>query len=735
MKGISALLQLIFVFSNGVFSSDLPWEQYARSPDISISQARALFDFYTATGMETSHLLWFNSLSNATNYCDFQGIKCDDDDYIVSIDASRAGLYGTIPASLGDLERLNQLHLPENFLHGDIPASFTQLSMLVHLNIRGNEISGRLPDFSNMTLLKRLLLDRNALTGTIPTSLCNLKDLLSLDLSLNTRLVGILPSCFSNLTNLEVLRVTNVGLVGSVPSGLCVPRAMNGLVNNTFGCDAVACQPGTCRLGNGRQVSNETPCQPCGVPSNVLGSTICQWVYDVGLVENGRTEPLGITPSPVPSSRPSTVPNGEPSGSPSTLPSSVPSPFPSPFPSTLPHRVLETSVHPSSHQNMPSISPTSLPSKQDYTPFSSPQTVDSSIPTSFPTLIPTALSQSPSTHPQNPDASKPVDGIAAGVPTLGNDTKGQGIVVGGTLSAVFIVFLTAVVLWKRKHRRADRSEVDIIETTTSEPLDDAQQIDCLPQQSLSTIDEEDSEVGIPSASPDNSILKSSSASTNSMTPPSISDASSPRKNRVRFSLPDPISWSSDDSDDGPAAGLSDALDKSPTIPDKPSVTADTWASWIMNPVLIPSGLCVTDKHLARSFETPFEEYDGDDDQSLTPSQGSTTSQTPILPKKENVTSDFYYGLASQTQDREYTGASFHPPTSMNQYRRFSTDAAADNDSMRAIVVGDLSNRPALIRRSQRISDFDGIGFHERNAETNPNEDWNVESNPDGTIEI
>ena len=168
MKDLPVFIQLSVLFSSGVFStSSSPWEPYARSPSISLSQASSLYQLFTETGMiNSSNILWFNPLSNATTYCDFRGIKCDRDDYVVALDASGAGLEGTIPSSIGDLQRLSVLKLNVNKLYGKIPESLSSLNSLEFLNLYGNKISGPLPDFSNLTALKRITLGRNSFTGS-----------------------------------------------------------------------------------------------------------------------------------------------------------------------------------------------------------------------------------------------------------------------------------------------------------------------------------------------------------------------------------------------------------------------------------------------------------------------------------------------------------------------------------------------------------------------------------------
>ena len=512
---------------------------------------------------------------------------------------------------------------------------------------------------------------------------------MALDLASNTRLVGSLPSCLSDLTKLNSLRITDVGLIGEVPSGLCAPRPMNGLSSNAFGCDAVACAVGTFRRGSGRQVSRSTPCIPCEVPSNVLGSTICQWVHEADLEINGINGPsVQGVPSLVPSFFPSIIPT--------KMPSKAPSPRPSPSP-FLP--------------NAKTSKPSALEPLTRFSSLWPSQEPDSH----NPTIINTGLTQSPVSKPGSKPGSNPVDGIVAEQTTLPNSApRGQAGVIGAALSAGAIVILAALLLLRRKHRHFESSESEIIEATASEPLDEAEIIDCLPQQSLSTIEEEDSELGVPSTSPpsastDNSIHKSSSVSANTLSPPSISEVSSPRRHRVRFTLPDPIPWSYDDSDEGDAKSLTDARDQATQMPVSSATAAELWASWIMNPFLVAPGLCASDnQQVGSSFEVPLQE----DEQSLSPSHSSTTSQTPMLPKKECVSSDFYHGLDAESREPDYFGVSFCTPftssnglcASDNQQVGSSYEAPLQEDEQ-SLSPSTTSQTPMLPQNECVSSDF------------------------------
>jgi hypothetical protein len=246
-------------------------------------QYEALREFYLSTRMysESSMLLhnWvFDSDTIHVSYCNFTGVTCDDNNMVTHIELNSTQLAGSLPDNIGVFSKLRRLRLFNNSIQGTIPDSLLHISTLKLLNLGQNRISGTLPEFTSTSLyLSRLSLNKNAISGTIPASICRHTNLVVFEISQLTRMHGSIPDCFSALTALASLRVADIGLTGTVPIDLCNERVMNGLSPNTFGCDAIACPVGTFQRAVGRQFSDVTPCIPCNVPSNVIGTTTCQW--------------------------------------------------------------------------------------------------------------------------------------------------------------------------------------------------------------------------------------------------------------------------------------------------------------------------------------------------------------------------------------------------------------------------------------------------------------------------
>ncbi len=163
-------------------------------------------------------------------------------------------LTGPLPASLGNLKRLEELALPDNRIEGPLPRELGDMTSLVFFSLSRNQVSGSLPpelgklkalehfsvndnrmvgpippELGDMTSLKDLLLPRNDFSGSIPPELGRLSNLEVLWLFLNG-LTGEIPARLGNLTKLEVLSIGDNPLSGRIPpelGGLPALRNLN----------------------------------------------------------------------------------------------------------------------------------------------------------------------------------------------------------------------------------------------------------------------------------------------------------------------------------------------------------------------------------------------------------------------------------------------------------------------------------------------------------------------------
>ncbi len=167
-------------------------------------------------------------------------------DRLVQLNLRSNELSGSIPDEIGNLTNLQWLFLHNNRLSGDFPnlsrlSNLTRLwlsgsnnrigagngippwlngmSNLQELNLWGNQLGGEIPNLSGMTSLNLLKLQHNSLTGTIPSSFGNMSSLGGLYLH-NNNLSGAIPSELGQLTGLVRLWLDRNDLNGNIPSEL-----------------------------------------------------------------------------------------------------------------------------------------------------------------------------------------------------------------------------------------------------------------------------------------------------------------------------------------------------------------------------------------------------------------------------------------------------------------------------------------------------------------------------------
>jgi hypothetical protein len=119
---------------------------------------------------------WPGGIPTDTDACDWNGVQCNDQGFIVTLDLNKQNLSGTLPQELGGLKSLELLSLYENNLSGTIPSSFENLENLRNLSLSNNEFTGRLPSSlpPNIEVLK---VDHNFLGGPVPPKIGQLESL------------------------------------------------------------------------------------------------------------------------------------------------------------------------------------------------------------------------------------------------------------------------------------------------------------------------------------------------------------------------------------------------------------------------------------------------------------------------------------------------------------------------------------------------------------------------------
>ncbi|KAF7844797.1 putative LRR receptor-like serine/threonine-protein kinase [Senna tora] len=180
----------------------------------------------------------------------FEGVACNEVGRVTNISLQGKGLYGRLPAAVGELRSLTGLYLHFNALTGVVPKEITGLSELSDLYLNVNNLSGDIPrEIGNMTNLQGsiptemgklrrlsvLALQYNELNGAIPASLGELEALTRLDLSFNT-LFGPIPVGIARAPKLQVLDIRNNSLSGNVPIALKRLRSGFQYMNNPGLC-------------------------------------------------------------------------------------------------------------------------------------------------------------------------------------------------------------------------------------------------------------------------------------------------------------------------------------------------------------------------------------------------------------------------------------------------------------------------------------------------------------------
>ncbi|GLT63959.1 hypothetical protein SLA2020_364820 [Shorea laevis] len=151
-----------------------------------------------------------------------------------SFDISDNSFFGELPIEIfAKMSNLKKLDLSFNSFLGHLPDSLTsKLVKLETLDLSANNFSGNIPsslceapDYS----LKELFLQNNQLTGSIPASLSNCSQLVSLDLSFNY-LTGTIPSSLGSLSKLQDLIIWLNQLHGEIPKELMYIQTLGNLI-------------------------------------------------------------------------------------------------------------------------------------------------------------------------------------------------------------------------------------------------------------------------------------------------------------------------------------------------------------------------------------------------------------------------------------------------------------------------------------------------------------------------
>ncbi|MBP2832846.1 hypothetical protein J8281_11675 [Aquimarina sp. U1-2] len=190
---------------------------------ISQNERQALIDFYTATNgtnwknTQEGNQPWQIDDPNSL-VTDWYGVEVRDG-RVTKLALNKNNLTGSLPSSIGVLDRMIQLVLSSNKIGGDLPNSLVQLTELRSLHISKNEFTGPLPiqKIVNATKISHLYFDGNNFSGPIPPEIVQLSNLSFANFSYN-QLSGSIPLEITQLPKLASLYLSGNELSGTIPS-------------------------------------------------------------------------------------------------------------------------------------------------------------------------------------------------------------------------------------------------------------------------------------------------------------------------------------------------------------------------------------------------------------------------------------------------------------------------------------------------------------------------------------
>ncbi|KAF8658813.1 hypothetical protein HU200_059304 [Digitaria exilis] len=125
------------------------------------------------------------------------------------LDLGSNGFTGNIPDSIGQLGRLEEVHLDNNLMSGELPLALGNCTRLKYITLRNNSFTGDLSKVNFAQLDLRIAdFSTNKFTGTVPESIYACSSLIALRLAFNN-FTGQFSPRIANLRSLSFLSITN----------------------------------------------------------------------------------------------------------------------------------------------------------------------------------------------------------------------------------------------------------------------------------------------------------------------------------------------------------------------------------------------------------------------------------------------------------------------------------------------------------------------------------------------
>ncbi|CAA2976909.1 probable LRR receptor-like serine threonine-kinase At3g47570 [Olea europaea subsp. europaea] len=140
---------------------------------------------------------------------------------LVLLDLSENNLIGPLPITfqecLGNVLSLREIYLNSNRLNSSLPSSLWNLKNPLTLNLSSNSFTGSIPEeVKNLEAAITIDLSSNQFTGEIPGTIGSLQNLINLTLARNG-FQGSMPESIGDLIDLELLDLSNNNLSGMIP--------------------------------------------------------------------------------------------------------------------------------------------------------------------------------------------------------------------------------------------------------------------------------------------------------------------------------------------------------------------------------------------------------------------------------------------------------------------------------------------------------------------------------------
>lgn len=160
------------------------------------------------------------NMSDYMFLCMWNGITCDENRLVVSLDISNLNLSGSLSPAITELQSLVNISVAGNNFFGAFLPEIHKLENLRLLNISNNVFSGNLSwEFSRLQELEVLDVYNNNFSGPLPFGISELQKLRYLNLGGNY-FSGQIPASYGGLNQLDFLSLAGNDLSGFIPGEL-----------------------------------------------------------------------------------------------------------------------------------------------------------------------------------------------------------------------------------------------------------------------------------------------------------------------------------------------------------------------------------------------------------------------------------------------------------------------------------------------------------------------------------